>query len=263
MNGIEAVFGHHIINDFRRHIHRTYIVGIIINGQRNISHPEGNTQIFKSEIFILNPGQVHSCCSEEPSGHSYKILSISPETILKIASQISEKSELPAYFKDIKYTDNKLIKQLTQLFDAIENPETDLQVESKIHSFLSSLILNFSKTPPSVYKPECRKESITRVCDYIEKHCGENISLAKLANVACLSPFHFQRAFKKETGITPHEYLNDFRISLAKKLLLSSDDVADIALQTGFFDQSHFSRVFRKAVGIPPKKYRDINRPDT
>jgi AraC-like DNA-binding protein len=126
-------------------------------------------------------------------------------------------------------------------------------------TLVTYLIMSFSESPPLIYTTGEQSDSIKRVCDYIGKNFVENITLKKLANVACLSPFHFQREFKKSMGITPHEYLSDFRIRESKKMLLNSTDIADIAIQTGFFDQSHFSRIFRKTIGIPPGKYSKIN----
>ena len=120
--------------------------------------------------------------------------------------------------------------------------------------------MSFSESPPFIYATGEQNDSIKRVCDYISKNFAENISLKKLADVACLSPFHFQREFKKSIRITPHEYLSDFRINKSKKMLLNSEDIADIAVRLGFFDQSHFSRIFRKTVGVPPGKYSKINR---
>lgn len=101
ISGIEAITGKHIANEFRRHIHRTYIVGIVEQGKRIISYPKGSIQISKGETFIINPGQVHSCRSENLSGHSYKILSIAPRIMQSIASQISEKHEKAPYFKKV------------------------------------------------------------------------------------------------------------------------------------------------------------------
>lgn len=57
------------------------------------------------------------------------------------------------------------------------------------------------------------------------------------------------------------EYIvNEFRRHIHKSYLLELDDIADVATQLGFFDQSHFSKIFRKAVGISPGKYIKINR---
>jgi len=135
-----------------------------------------------------------------------------------------------------------------------------MQVESNTYSFLTYLIISFSETPPLICSIGEQKDSIKRVCDYIRQNYAENLSLKKLAGVACLSPFHFQREFKKSIGITPHEYLSDFRVGKSKKMLLNSEDIADIAIQLGFFDQSHFSRIFRRMVGVPPGKYSKMNR---
>ncbi len=259
ISGIEALSGQHVINEFRRHIHKTYIIGIVVQGKRIITHLEGSSQISENEAFVLNPGQVHSCSSLNQSGHSYKILSISSNTMQSIASQISEKPEKQPFFKKVHYKNEVLANEITQLFNIINNPESDMQVESNLYSFLTYLIMSFSDTPPLIYAPGEQKDSIKRVCDYISRNYAENLSLKKMAEVACLSPFHFQREFKKSIGITPHEYLSDFRIGKSKTMLLNSEDIADIAIQLGFFDQSHFSRIFRKTVGIPPGKYSKIN----
>lgn len=258
--GVEAISGRHIINDFRRHIHKTYIVGMVEQGKRIIVHPDGAAQVSENEIFIINPGQVHSCSSKDQSGHSYKLLSIESQTIQSIASQISEKPEKIPYFKEIHYDNNELSEKFMRLFDMIKEPESDIEIESNIHAFLAYLVMSFSDCPPLIYMAGEQKDSVKRVCDYIGQNFTENLSLKKLAGIACLSPFHFQREFKKYMGITPHEYLSDFRISESKKILLKSEDIADISVQLGFFDQSHFSRIFRKAVGVSPGKYTKTNR---
>jgi len=261
-SGVEAIIGQYIINEFRRHIHKTYIVGIVEKGKRIITHLEGSNQVSENEAFVLNPGQVHSCSSVSQSGHSYKILSISSQTMQSIASQISEKPEKRPFFKKVHYKNDVLSNEITRLFDVIEDPESDIQVESNLYSFLTCLIMSFSESPPLIYatgKQE-QKDSIKRICDYIGQNFAENLSLNKLAEVACLSPFHFQREFKKSIGITPHEYLSDFRIRESKKMLIHSADIADIAIKLGFFDQSHFTRIFKRTVGVPPGKYSKINR---
>ena len=260
ISGVEALSGQHIINDFRRHIHKKYIIGIVVQGKRIIAHLEGANQISENEVFVLNPGQVHSCSSSNQSGHSYKILSVSSHIMQSIASQISEKPEKQPFFKKVHFKNEVLAAKIRQLFDVINDPESDMQVEGNIYSFLTYLIMSFSETPPLIYSIGEQKDSVKRVCDYIRQNYAENLSLKKLAEVACLSPFHFQRVFKKSIGITPHEYLSDFRIDKSKKMLLKSEDIADIAIQLGFFDQSHFSRIFRRTVGVPPGKYSKMNR---
>ena len=260
ISGVEAISGQYITNEFRRHIHKTYIIGIVEQGKRIITCTDDATQVSENEIFIINRGQVHSCNSASQSGHSYKILSVSSQTMQSIASQISEKDEKIPYFKKIHYKNDLLSEKFIQLFHVIGDPKSDMQVESNIYSFLAYLIIYFSESPPLIYVTGEQRDSIKRVCDYIFQNFTENLSLKKLSEIACLSPFHFQREFKKSIGITPHEYLSDFRISESKKMLLKLENIADIAIQLGFFDQSHFSRIFRKTVGISPGKYCEINR---
>jgi AraC family transcriptional regulator len=95
------------------------------------------------------------------------------------------------------------------------------------------------------------------VTHYLEENLAEQISLAKLAALAQLSPYHFSRAFKQSFGVPPHRYHTVRRIDRAKTLLGKPTlSVTDIALEIGFSDTSSFSAAFRKFAGRTPSAYR-------
>jgi AraC family transcriptional regulator len=95
------------------------------------------------------------------------------------------------------------------------------------------------------------------VCEFIEEHLDEEISLADLATIARLSPFHFCRAFKEAVGKPPHRYQMSRRMERAKVLLSDHNlSVSDVAAAVGYSSGSHFSEGFKKVTGQSPGKYR-------
>ena len=96
-----------------------------------------------------------------------------------------------------------------------------------------------------------------RVREFIEAHLTENISIQALATVAGLSKYHFARAFKRSEGMAPHEYLVQCRLRRAQHLLATTDlPLSEVALASGFSDQSHCARRFREHIGVTPGSYR-------
>lgn len=96
-----------------------------------------------------------------------------------------------------------------------------------------------------------------RVVEYMAEHIEEQIGLDDLAAVACLSPFHFIRMFRKRMGVTPSRYLGQMRLERAKSLLALGDaSLSEIALVCCFSSQANFSRAFRRATGMTPGSYR-------
>jgi AraC family transcriptional regulator len=94
------------------------------------------------------------------------------------------------------------------------------------------------------------------VIAHIEDHLAEPISLATLAQLVRLSPYHFCRAFKQSFGMPPHRYHTGQRIERAKTLLAKPDpSVTDIGFTVGFSQTSSFSSAFRKATGLTPTAY--------
>lgn len=70
--------------------------------------------------------------------------------------------------------------------------------------------------------PRGMDERIEQAAAYMQEHCAEPLPVEALARLACMSPYHFQRRFKEETGLTVHQYLNRQRVGRAKQLLLST-----------------------------------------
>lgn len=102
-----------------------------------------------------------------------------------------------------------------------------------------------------------REGLLRRVQERIEADLGAALSIDDLAREAGLSRYHFSRAFRAATGLTPHRYLLGRRIERAKALLRADDmPIAEVALLTGFSSQSHLTDSFRQHVGVAPGEYR-------
>ncbi len=100
-------------------------------------------------------------------------------------------------------------------------------------------------------------ERLKRVRDYIETRLDDRLTLADLARVACLSPYHFSRSFKEAVGIGPQRYVTQRRIERAKTLMRrTNQSLALIAQEAGFTDQSHLTSIFRRETGTTPGRYR-------
>jgi AraC family transcriptional regulator len=98
---------------------------------------------------------------------------------------------------------------------------------------------------------------LRRVLEYIEEHLAEEITVADLANAACLSIFHFSRAFAAAVGVPPHRYVSRRRLENAKSLIATGRlSFSEIAFSCQFSSQSSFTRAFRRAAGMTPAEFR-------
>ena len=116
-------------------------------------------------------------------------------------------------------------------------------------------------TPTSAVRPHVRgglaPGALRRVRDYIEANLESRVDLGQLAATANLSRCHFAYAFKQSMGCPPHRYIMSRRLERARHLLVtSSGAIAEIAIATGFADQSHFSRAFRAFFDVSPLAFR-------
>ncbi|HXM24511.1 MAG TPA: AraC family transcriptional regulator [Chthoniobacterales bacterium] len=117
-------------------------------------------------------------------------------------------------------------------------------------------------TNPASQSPDYRGglpvARLRKVEDYVRAHLSESISIAALAELAELSPFHFSRVFKQATGMTPIQFLTRERMLQAQQLIReTSRSLIEIALEVGYTSPSHFAQVFRRTVGVAPTQFRN------
>jgi AraC family transcriptional regulator len=167
-------------------------------------------------------------------------------------------------FKEVYKDKDPLIEQIGFALleeSKAETPAGRLYTDSLIQTLTLHLLKNYTNAAAvqenvngglSGYK-------LKRVQEFIDANLEDDLSLAELAEVADLSQFHFARAFRKSTGMTPQQYLMQQRIERAKQLLAKDDlPIVEISLRTGFKNQSHFTTLFRKFTKSTPKLWREM-----
>lgn len=102
---------------------------------------------------------------------------------------------------------------------------------------------------------------LNRVVEYMTMCLPRQVELRELASLVGLSQWHFARAFKASTGLSPYQWQLDARLKQVRHLLLTTDEpVENIAASTGFSDGMHLSRQFRMKTGVPPGLWRKTHR---
>ncbi|MGH1541476.1 MAG: helix-turn-helix domain-containing protein [Arenicella sp.] len=96
-----------------------------------------------------------------------------------------------------------------------------------------------------------------RVLAYMQEHMDQTISLQQLADICCLSTYHFSRMFKQTTGLSPYQYLLKLRMQKAKEMLKQGLPLSQIVHNCGYSNHSRFARAFRGMFGVVPGVYQN------
>ncbi len=130
-----------------------------------------------------------------------------------------------------------------------------------VDSMMSALVIRLARLSDQFIEADDRRGGLAphqsaRVVDYMQTHLDRRITLAELAAICDLSPWHFSRAFRETHGYPPHRYLTRLRIRRARELLERTRlSITGIAMATGYSPQQ-LVRHFRQATGLSPSVYR-------
>ncbi|MDF2987936.1 MAG: AraC family transcriptional regulator [Eubacterium sp.] len=140
----------------------------------------------------------------------------------------------------------------------------ELAIKSYLYQLIVVLLRKYVKCYLSQKEFEIRARDFTRmkqVLEYIDNNFTQMISINDLAAIANVSNYHFCKLFKKVTGKSTIDYINNLRVN--KAILLLNDDslnITEIALTCGFCDSNYFSRVFKKYKGIAPFQWKKTTK---
>lgn len=146
----------------------------------------------------------------------------------------------------------------------LERAETTTVSEAHADALVSllaeHLVKTYGESQPPVFRPpgSLSRPKLRRVLRFIREHLHDPVSVADLAALVNVSPFHFSRLFRARTGKAPHQFVIERRLEEAERLLLETDTpVVRIARRVGYRDASHFAALFRRHLGLTPSMYRE------
>jgi AraC-like DNA-binding protein len=200
---------------------------------------------------MVNPGEMHDGSPLDGKPRSWKMLFVEPQiTIETVADE--ERSRTTILQPTVRDRGQSI--RFRRLFEAITNPHPDgLYIEE---CFVSTLTYAFRHHGNQRPMRNAALPSVDKIVQLIDSAPERALSLQAMAQIAGASRFHFLRGFARVTGATPHAYILQQRIRLARRLLAAGKEPGQASAEAGFADQSHMTRAFVRQFGITPGSYR-------
>ena len=255
MGLVEIVIAKQIVHSLSRHLHDSLCLGIIQAGSRQCTLPHTNYSALAGQVFIINPGEVHACQSENGLPYDYSVLSIKKIAAIMNFLRHEELSDIPQ-FPQLAFYDDNLFAKIAAFIKLSTFSASLLELQATFLELFTHLVLSHGKQKTTLSKNiPSYQTAVTEVYQYIELHSADEISLEHLSSLFHISPYYLTRSFSKQFGIPPHVCQTLFRIKQAKQLLAKGTTLALTAVETGFNDQSHLSHRFKEIVGMTPGQW--------
>ncbi len=236
--------------EVKRHTHEDahfllVIEGVYITSARNIA------DFCSASTLIFNPaGTTHRDRFQTRGGRFFTV-SLEPETLTRLQDGINLINHSIGFpDSEVSWLGSRLYKEL-QTMDAA----SPIVMEGMALELLGSTMrrqTGLGKLPPRF---------LQLAYQLIHDRFTESLTVGEIARIVGVHPVYLVRAFRKHYRTTIGEYQRKLRIEFACQQISATDlSLADIAVTTGFYDQSHFYRTFKQLVGMTPTEYRTISR---
>ncbi len=261
VEGVDLLRARFVTHRYGRHAHETYTFGLIEAGVEEFDYGGTLHRAGPGAVALLDPEVVHTGHAATPSGWTYRVLYPEVSVVTEVAGQLGWGRGTPRFPQTVLY-DGRSAALLRSAHCAAEHGD-QLASSSLLTSALAGLLRAHAATGPAVARettrvtgPGLAPSAVRAVCELLRERLAEPPALAELAAITGLSQFALLRAFRAQTGLPPHAYLNHLRVRRARSLLDDGLPPADVAALTGFADQAHLTRHFKRVVGVPPGAYQ-------
>ncbi len=234
-----------------RHSHDSLMMSFVLEGTLIESNDHSQFECSPSGLAVNPAGEAH-LCQFGPSGASCLVVEVMPQRLASLR-QYSINPDQPVYAEKGMLSD--LAGRIWREYKVMDQ-SSPLAIEGLMLELLAGLARR--KTEKSSKLPAWLRQAR----DHLHDCCMEPIGLQQLAGFAGVHPSHLARLFRQHFGYTVGEYQRRLRLDRAIRELVASDKtLSEIAISTGYYDQSHFSQAFRRHTGMTPLAYQKLHRP--
>jgi len=233
ITGIEAmtlVSSHH----FPRHSHDQFGVGVIAFGAQRSWSGVGSVQALAGDVIMSNPGETHDGAPLDGDVRGWRMLYLDPALL---AREVEE--EIVGQVEIVRPVarDSVLAGHFARLFGCLTAPRSDRLASDE--NLLRSLIYMLRQHGTARPSPGVPSPCVAKAIQHLDSAPDTSVSLAEWAALSGVSRFQLLRGFAREIGITPHAYLVQRRVLLARRFLADGQTPVRAAAGAGFADQSH------------------------
>ncbi len=200
---------------------------------------------------------MHTGQAGTETGWAYRVLYPDPGLVSEVAADMGWQRGMPSFPETVVY-DRRSARLLRAAHVAAEHGDR-LASASLLRAALAGLLRAHARPGDRAGTergPDRSPATVRAVSDLLANRLADPPSLDDLALATGMSPFALVRAFRRETGLPPHAYVNHLRVRLARRLLDGGVAPAEVAAAAGFADQAHLTRHFKRVVGVPPRAYQ-------
>ena len=250
------------------HYHNCYELYYLYSGERYYFIKDKTYHVKAGSFVLIKPYEIHSTANFEGYGYDRLLINFQKDYIKSFANTADTSALFECFENDINIiTLNSRDRMFTEMI--LENMTKEYSDQSIYSDYLKSsllqlmLFLNKHRLKDEDSLPNyvnSTHRTISEIIGYINNHYKEAITLSTISQQFYISACHFSRTFKKTTGLSFTEYLNNVRIKEARKLLHKKDiSITRVAELTGFNNNTHFNRVFKSIMGMSPINYKIRN----
>lgn len=240
-----------------------FLFGALIEGDVEVLIKNKTYEMKNGEFILFKPNEKTELSSTNKA--EFIFLSISKDSLIKLSNDefdFIEKFSFVPYDIALIHIETKQFLTIKNILNRMMSIGDDdfifgLDIyQNSLYTCLLVLLLRACILSDDVHRKNSRKQlMIDNVYLYIKNNISDNLSLRQLESLFNVSGEHLSRKFKKEIGMSIHEYIVKTRIDLSKKYILEDKSIREICELTGFNSYNHFFKVFKKYVGLTPSEF--------
>jgi len=256
VDGVDLLRARYVTHRYGRHAHETYTFGVIEAGVEEFEYAGSMFRAGAGAVALLDPDVVHTGQAGTPDGWTYRVLYPKVSVVTEIASELGWRAGTPRFPQTVSYdpATADLLRRAHRAAEKADGLTSGTLLRMALAGLLRAHAAHGLAAGPGQVRRAPAAVGATR--NLLHERLADPPTLAELAEMAELSQFALLRAFRAETGLPPHAYLNQVRVRRARLLLDDGVSAADVAAQVGFADQAHLTRHFKRVVGVPPAAYQ-------
>jgi AraC-like DNA-binding protein len=240
---------------YPRHTHDQYGIGVVDSGAHVSWSDRGQVEAGPGNLICVNPGEVHDGRALGKRSRSWRLLYFDPGLMEEVCGDVLDGARASLGFVAPVFADDEVRRQFDAAFaySAVAAEQRHkMACETALLTLVAGLQNHSSARPRRTEGPT---PCIRRARDRIDADPAAHLTLAELAGEVGLSRYQLIRGFARELGLTPHGYIVQRRIALARQLIRAGRALAEVAALAGFCDQSHLTRCFARQFGVTPSRY--------